>query len=172
MGAGPMFAAGHSKYGPDDVRAFYESFGRLHHVVRNEDLAAVIPLALVSCGLPESLSAAATDRAWDDTLREATAEPAIAPAASSLTTLISQRLRVDSPQLVPNARFLLYANTDLTNSGESMKEKGHGLGLEIADIEWCNRQWVPDEPMWTDRPGQSALRSRPGRPATDRHRDV
>ena len=31
-----------------------------------------------------------------------------------------------------------------------MHEKGHGYGLERADIEWFNSQWVPDRNRWRD----------------------
>ena len=31
-----------------------------------------------------------------------------------------------------------------------MREKGHGFGLDIADIEWFNSQWVPEPAMLTD----------------------
>lgn len=31
-----------------------------------------------------------------------------------------------------------------------MVSEGHGYGLEVADIEWFNLQWVPDRSMWTD----------------------
>jgi acetyl esterase len=47
-------------------------------------------------------------------------------------------------------QVLIYANTDLSNSGASMTEKGHGFGLDVADIEWFNSQWVPDPAMLTD----------------------
>jgi acetyl esterase len=47
-------------------------------------------------------------------------------------------------------QVLIYANTDLGNSGASMRDKGHGFGLDVADIEWFNSQWVPDPSMRTD----------------------
>lgn len=31
-----------------------------------------------------------------------------------------------------------------------MLTEGHGYGLEVADIEWFNSQWVPDRSRWTD----------------------
>jgi len=71
-------------------------------------------------------------------------------AGGLIAALASQRLRDDAAELVLNAQFLLYANTDLTNSGQSPTTEGHGYGLEVADIEWFNRQWVPDETRWTD----------------------
>jgi len=71
-------------------------------------------------------------------------------AGGTIAALTSQRLRDESPELLPAAQFLLYANTDLTNSGHSMTTKGHGFGLDVADIEWFNAQWVPDRSMWTN----------------------
>src|ERR687888_556163 len=47
-------------------------------------------------------------------------------------------------------QVLIYANTDLTNSGASMASEGHGFGLDVADIEWFNAQWVPDPAMRRD----------------------
>ena len=49
--------------------------------------------------------------------------------------------------MAPSLQVLLYANTDLAGSGASMQEKGHGFGLESADIEWFNSRWVPDPTM-------------------------
>lgn len=46
--------------------------------------------------------------------------------------------------------MLLYANTDLTNSGASIQTEGHGYGLEVPDIEWFSAQWVPDPAMQRD----------------------
>ena len=71
-------------------------------------------------------------------------------AGGLLAALVSHRLRDQAPTLLPTAQFLIYANTDLTNSGASMTTEGHGFGLEVADIEWFNEQWVPDRSMWTD----------------------
>jgi len=51
---------------------------------------------------------------------------------------------------------MVYANTDLTGSGDSMRTEGHGFGLEVADIEWFNAQWVPDPARRAD-PGVSPL---------------
>jgi acetyl esterase len=45
---------------------------------------------------------------------------------------------------------LIYANTDLTNSGASMRSEGHGFGLEAADIDWFSAQWMPDPAMRRD----------------------
>ena len=47
-------------------------------------------------------------------------------------------------------QLLIYANTDLTNSQESIRTEGHGYGLEAADIEWFSAQWVPDATMRRD----------------------
>lgn len=60
------------------------------------------------------------------------------------------RIRDEAPEVLPDAQLLIYANTDLADSGGSMLEEGHGYGLEIADIEWFNSQWVPDRGMLTD----------------------
>ena len=62
----------------------------------------------------------------------------------TIAALTCLRLRDEAPDAQPTAQVLVYANTDLTDSGASMVEKGHGFGLERADIEWFNAQWVPD----------------------------
>src|SRR4051794_17546437 len=75
-------------------------------------------------------------------------------AGGTIAALTCLRLRDEAPDAAPAAQVLVYANTDLTKagltnggltySGTSLAEKGHGFGLELADIEWCNAQWVPD----------------------------
>lgn len=52
--------------------------------------------------------------------------------------------------LAPDLMMLLYANTDLTASGGSMETNAHGFGLDIADVEWFNTQWVPDRSRWSE----------------------
>lgn len=44
----------------------------------------------------------------------------------------------------PSALFLGYPNADMTLSQPSITEKGHGWGLDAADIAWFVEQWVPD----------------------------
>ena len=56
-------------------------------------------------------------------------------AGGLIAALTALRLRDDAPDFSLDAQFLLYANTDLTNSGASMETQGHGYGLEVADIE-------------------------------------
>jgi len=52
--------------------------------------------------------------------------------------------------LLASLQVLIYANTDLTGSGASMKSHGHGFGLDASDIAWFSAQWVPDPPMRSD----------------------
>jgi acetyl esterase len=61
-------------------------------------------------------------------------------AGGTLAALATLRLRAASAAL-PAAMLLLYANTDLSGSGESMREKAQGFGLNAADVEWFNLQW-------------------------------
>jgi len=105
-----------------------------------------------------------------DALRWIASEPAeLAPhpprlaiagdsAGGTTATLACLRLRDEAPALLPDVQVLVYANTDLSGSGASMEEEGHGFGLERADIEWFNAQWVPDRDLLTD-PGVSPLRA-------------
>jgi acetyl esterase len=71
-------------------------------------------------------------------------------AGGTTAALACVRLRDESRDALPDLQLLIYANTDLSNSGPSMEEKGHGFGLDVADIEWFNSQWVPDPAMLTD----------------------
>jgi acetyl esterase len=71
-------------------------------------------------------------------------------AGGTIAALACVRLRDQARDALPRVQALIYANTDLGNSGASMREKGHGFGLEVADIEWFNSQWVPDPSMLTD----------------------
>ncbi|MGD0062428.1 MAG: alpha/beta hydrolase [Streptosporangiaceae bacterium] len=71
-------------------------------------------------------------------------------AGGTIAALACVRLRDETPDMLPRVQLLIYANTDLGNSGASMREKGHGFGLDVADIEWFNRQWVPEPAMLTD----------------------
>ncbi len=72
-------------------------------------------------------------------------------AGGTTAALACLRARDEAPELAPSLQILIYANADLTNSGESMEQKGHGFGLDVADIEWFNAQWVPDPAMLSDR---------------------
>jgi acetyl esterase/lipase len=75
----------------------------------------------------------------------------IAGDSAGGTTAAPACLRVrDEHRSVPSVQLLIYANTDLTNSGESMIDKGHGFGLDVANIEWFNPQWVPDSELLAD----------------------
>ena len=80
--------------------------------------------------------------------------PAVAIAGDSaggtIATLACIRARDEAPEVAPALQVLIYANTDLTNSGASMRSDGHGFGLDVADIEWFNAQWVPDPAMRRD----------------------
>jgi acetyl esterase len=71
-------------------------------------------------------------------------------AGGTIAALACLRLRDEAPEMLPRVQLLIYANTDLGNSGASMREKGHGFGLDVADIEWFNSQWVPEPAMLTD----------------------
>lgn len=70
-------------------------------------------------------------------------------AGGTVATLAALRLRAE-PALMPQGLLLLYANTDLSGSGQSMVDKASGFGLEAADVEWFNGQWVPDRRRWRD----------------------
>lgn len=71
-------------------------------------------------------------------------------AGGTTAALACVRVRDEAPEALPDVQVLISANTDLGNSGASMREKGHGYGLDVADIAWFNSQWVPDASMLTD----------------------
>lgn len=71
-------------------------------------------------------------------------------AGGTTAALACVRVRDEAPGALPELQLLIYANTDLANSGASIREKGHGFGLDVADIEWFSSQWVPDRLLLTD----------------------
>jgi acetyl esterase len=71
-------------------------------------------------------------------------------AGGTTAALACVRVRDEAPEALPRVQALIYANTDLGNSGASIHEKRHGFGLDVADIEWFNSQWVPDPSMLSD----------------------
>lgn len=71
-------------------------------------------------------------------------------AGGTIAALACLRARDEAPQAGPAVQVLIYANTDLTNSGPSMQGKGHGFGLDAADIEWFSAQWAPDPALRSD----------------------
>jgi acetyl esterase len=104
---------------------------------------------------PEHPWPAAVDDAVDAVRWLGTSEDPVAPrwsrvaiagdsAGGTTAALACLRLRDEAPDRLPDALVMVYANTDLTGSGDSMRTEGHGFGLEVADIEWFNAQWVPD----------------------------
>jgi acetyl esterase len=78
-------------------------------------------------------------------------------AGGTIAALACLRARDEASELAPALQALIYANTDLTNPGASVMEKGHGFGLNVADIEWFSAQWVRDPAMLAD-PRVSPLR--------------
>jgi acetyl esterase len=88
-------------------------------------------------------------------------------AGGTLAALACLRLRGEAPGALPDLQLLIYANTDLADSGgsrptdsmqpDSMQTEGHGYGLEAGDVAWFNAQWVPDPALRAD-PRVSPLR--------------
>ena len=136
---------------------------------RLADRSGVSVLALDYRLAPEHPWPAAVDDAvaalrWIATRPAVLELPAGAPVAlagdsagGTLAALACLRLRGEAGPAAPGLQVLIYANTDLANSGASMQEEGHGFGLEAGDIEWFNAQWVPDPALRTD-PRVSPLR--------------
>jgi acetyl esterase len=79
-------------------------------------------------------------------------------AGGTLAALACLRLRDARSPALPDLQVLVYANTDLTGPGASMREKAGGWGLDVAGVEFFNRQWVPDADRWGD-PTVSPLRA-------------
>lgn len=77
-------------------------------------------------------------------------------AGGTLAALACLRLRDEHPEAMPELQVLIYANTDLTGSQPSMREKATGWGLDASMIRFFNSQWVPDQERWSD-PGVSPL---------------
>lgn len=111
--------------------------------------------------------------AVDDVVRVlewvATAPPELGPAPTgvavagdsaggTLAALSCLHLRDTGSSASPDLQVLVYANTDLTGPGDSMREKASGWGLDVSSVESFNRQWVPDPERWAD-PAVSPLRA-------------
>jgi acetyl esterase len=79
-------------------------------------------------------------------------------AGGTLAALACLRLHETRSAALPDLQVLVYANTDLTGPGASMREKASGWGLDVSGIEFFNRQWVPDPQRWAD-PAVSPLRA-------------
>jgi acetyl esterase len=77
-------------------------------------------------------------------------------AGGTLAALACLRLRDEAPAALPDVQALLYANTDLTGSQPSVREKATGWGLDASVVRFFNTQWVPDESRWSD-PGVTPL---------------
>jgi acetyl esterase len=77
-------------------------------------------------------------------------------AGGTLAALACLRLRDECPAALPRLQALLYANTDLTGTQPSMREKAAGWGLDASTVRFFNSQWVPDQARWSD-PGVSPL---------------
>jgi acetyl esterase len=77
-------------------------------------------------------------------------------AGGTLDALACLRLRDEYPAALPCLQALLYANTDLTGTQPSMREKAAGWGLDAGPVRFFNSQWVPDQARWSD-PGVSPL---------------
>jgi acetyl esterase len=87
-------------------------------------------------------------------LRELAGQGTVAVAGDSaggtVAALACLRIRDEDPAALPAVQALLCANTDLTGSSRSMREKAHGCGLDAEAIEFFNTQWVPDRSRWSD----------------------
>ena len=94
----------------------------------------------------------APDELAPDPLGQAPSAIAVAgdSAGGTLAALACLRLRDEDPRAQPDLQVLLYANTDLTGSQPSMREKATGWGLDAATVRFFNTQWVPDRARWSD----------------------
>ena len=54
------------------------------------------------------------------------------------------------------ALLLAYPNADMTLSQPSLRQEGHGWGLEADDVRWSVEQWIPD-PARRASPGLSPV---------------
>ena len=79
-------------------------------------------------------------------------------AGGALAALACLRLRDAHSEALPDLQVLVYANTDLSGPGASMRQKASGWGLDVSAVEFFNRQWVPDPRRWAD-PAVSPLRA-------------
>jgi acetyl esterase len=69
-------------------------------------------------------------------------------AGGALAALAALQLR--GSDAAPDVLGLVYANTHLGATDGSMVTNAHGFVLDADDVEWFNRQWVPDRSRWSD----------------------
>ncbi len=69
-------------------------------------------------------------------------------AGGTLAALATLQLR--GTPAAPDLLVMLYANTHLAATGGSMDTNAHGFGLDVADVEWFNAQWVPARSRHSD----------------------
>lgn len=69
-------------------------------------------------------------------------------AGGTLAALAALALR--GTPAAPDLLVMAYANTHLGATGGSMDTNAHGFGLEAADVQWFNAQWVPDRSRHSD----------------------
>jgi acetyl esterase len=58
--------------------------------------------------------------------------------------------------MTPSALLLAYPNADMTLRADSVRQEGHGWGLEADDLRWFVEQWLPapdrcDDPQVSPR---------------------
>ena len=63
-------------------------------------------------------------------------------AGGALALLAAVRLRAEGTGAA--ALLLAYPNADMTLSQPSLRQEGHGWGLEADDVRWSVEQWIPD----------------------------
>ena len=75
-------------------------------------------------------------------------------AGGALALLAAVRLRAEGTGAA--ALLLAYPNADMTLSQPSLRQEGHGWGLEADDVRWSVQQWIPD-PARRASPGVSPV---------------
>ena len=75
-------------------------------------------------------------------------------AGGALALLAAVRLRAEGTGSA--ALLLAYPNADMTLSQPSLRQEGHGWGLEADDVRWSVEQWIPD-PARRASPGLSPV---------------
>jgi acetyl esterase len=75
---------------------------------------------------------------------------AIAGDSAGGTVAALAALQLRGTDAAPSVLGLVYANTDLAADDGSMVTNAHGFVLDVDDVRWFNRQWVPDPSRWSD----------------------
>lgn len=80
-------------------------------------------------------------------IRERLGEQTVLGLAGDSAGALIAYLAAETARVRIDRLLLINPNVDLTLSMPSIREKGHGWGLDARDLEWLIQQWAPTEDL-------------------------